>query len=923
MESGKVRQTFLDFFREKGHQIVPSAPMVVKGDPTLMFNNSGMAPFKEIFLGNAPIKYPRIADTQKCLRVTGKHNDLEDVGVDTYHHTMFEMLGNWSFGDYFKKEAIAWAWELLTQVYKIDKDRLYVTVFEGNKDEGLAFDQESYDAWKQFVPAERILNGNKKDNFWEMGDTGPCGPCSEIHYDGRTPEEILLVSGATLVNNDHPNVIEIWNNVFMEFERKWKYAGAAQELAQFEKELTGSASERAKARYERHIALTVLEKLPKRHVDTGMGFERLVRVLQKKESNYDTDVFTPLIRKVEELSGLRYNPEEESKHKKQQLINIAMRVIADHIRTISFSIADGQLPGNTGAGYVIRRILRRAIRYGYQTLNLKEPFLHRIVPTLASQMGGFFNELNTQKILIEKVIKEEEISFYKTLEIGLKRIDQVCIDTRAEGKNVIDGKVVFELYDTFGFPVDLTSLIARGYDLTIDERGFNACLDQQKNRSRAATSVDTDDWIDVSVGVANDSTTETEFVGYEELECECVIRRYRKVKAKNKEQYHMVFDKTPFYAESGGQVGDTGWLFNDSEKVAITDTRKENGVIIHISDKLPADVSGVFTARVDKEKRLLTENNHSATHLLHAALRKVLGTHVEQKGSLVNAEHLRFDFSHFSKMSEEEIREVERIVNARIRENIIRNTEYMKIEDAKKTGAMALFGEKYGDVVRVVTFDKKYSVELCGGCHVPATGRIGYFKIVSEGAVAAGIRRIEAITSVKTEAYITEQERNISEIRKLLKNPRDLVKTVSQLLEQNSELQKQVAELYREKAVSLKKELLASVEKQDGMNFIIRKISFDNASEIKNVLFELKNEVPALFCVLAAESNGKPAISVIISEELVSRSNLNAGAIVRELAKEIDGSGGGQAFYAQAGGSRLEGLESALEKARGLVKSMI
>ncbi|MBX3163421.1 MAG: alanine--tRNA ligase [Bacteroidetes bacterium] len=888
MESNLVRQTFLDFFKSKGHHIVPSAPMVVKGDPTLMFNNSGMAPFKEIFLGNAPVKFPRVADTQKCLRVSGKHNDLEEVGVDTYHHTMFEMLGNWSFGDYFKKEAISWAWELLTEVYKIDKSRLYVTVFEGSKDEGLAFDQEAYDTWKQFVSEDRILNGNKKDNFWEMGDIGPCGPCSEIHYDGRSDDERVKVSGASLVNKDNPQVIEIWNNVFMEFERR----------------ADGS-----------------LIKLPKQHVDTGMGFERLVRVLQHKQSNYDTDVFSPLIHKIEELSGLRYKPEDESKHKKQQLINIAMRVIADHIRTISFSIADGQLPGNTGAGYVIRRILRRAIRYGYQSLNLKEPFMHRIVPTLANQMGSAFPELNTQKTLIEKVIREEEISFYKTLEVGLKRIDQVCIDTTTAGKKVIDGKIVFELYDTFGFPVDLTSLIARGYDLSIDEAGFEKNLEAQKNRSRAATAVDTDDWVYVeeNKNLAESQEKETDFVGYTDLECEAVIVRYRKVKAKNKEQYHLVLNKTPFYAESGGQVGDTGFLENINEKVFITDTKKENGVIIHYCDKLPEKLNSEFTAKVNKEKRAYTANNHSATHLLHAALRNVLGTHVEQKGSLVNDEHLRFDFSHFAKLSEEEIIAIEKMVNTKIRENIVGTTQLMGIEDAKKTGAMALFGEKYGDVVRVVTFDKNYSVELCGGTHVASTGQIGYFKIVSESAVAAGIRRIEAITSIKAEEFFDNQTKLIEEVKNLLKAPKDLVKSLSGLIEENHELQKQVQILYKEKASAIKKQLISHIEKKGDINFITQQIQFNNAEELKNMLFELRNEVQNLFCVVASEINGKPSISVIISDNLVKEKNLNAGNIVRELAKEINGGGGGQPFYAQAGGSKSEGLAVALQKAKGLI----
>ena len=885
MDSNKVRQTFLDFFKSKGHHIVPSAPMVVKGDPTLMFINSGMAPFKDVFLGNAPIKYPRIADTQKCLRVSGKHNDLEEVGVDTYHHTMFEMLGNWSFGDYFKKEAISWAWELLTDVYKIDKDRLYVTVFEGSADDGLGFDQEAYDTWKQFIDEKRILNGNKKDNFWEMGDMGPCGPCSEIHYDGRSDEDRQKVDGATLVNNDDPQVIEIWNNVFMEFERK----------------ADGS-----------------LIKLPKQHVDTGMGFERLVRVLQGKQSNYDTDVFMPLIHKIEELSSHRYDTHDEQKHKKQQLINVAMRVIADHIRTISFSIADGQLPSNTGAGYVIRRILRRAIRYGYQTLNLKEPFMYRIVPTLAHQLGEAFSELNTQKLLIEKVIREEELSFYKTLEIGLKRIDQVCIDTNAAHKKIISGKVVFELYDTFGFPLDLTSLIARGYDLSIDEKEFEACLLEQKNRSRLATAVDTDDWlyIEENKKLIENSEKETEFIGYEELECEAFIIRYRKVKAKNKEQYHLVFNKTPFYAESGGQVGDVGSIENINEKINITDTKKENGVIIHYCDKLPEKINSLFTAKVNSTERLLTTNNHSATHLLHAALRLVLGTHVEQKGSLVNEEHLRFDFSHFSKITDDELHQIEKLVNTKIRENIKGSTELMAIDDAKKTGAMALFGEKYGDVVRVVTFDKNYSVELCGGCHVKATGQIGYFKIISEGAVAAGIRRIEAVTSVKAEAFFDNQTQLINEVKTILKGSKDVVKSVTNLMDENAELQKQVAALYKEKGNTLKKELMANVEKRGDVNVIISKINFDNAEETKNVLYELRNEVPNLFCVIAQEIKSKPSISIIINDNLVKEKNLNAGTLIRDLAKEINGGGGGQPFYAQAGGTKIDGLDSVIEKAK-------
>ena len=884
MESNKVRSTFLEFFKSKGHQIVPSAPMVVKGDPTLMFNNSGMAPFKDIFLGNAPIKFPRITDTQKCLRVSGKHNDLEEVGVDTYHHTMFEMLGNWSFGDYFKKDAITWAWELLTDVYKIDKERLYVTVFEGSVEENVPFDQEAYDTWKLFVPESRIINGNKKDNFWEMGDTGPCGPCTEIHYDGRSDEERAKIDGATLVNSDNAQVIEIWNNVFMEFMRK---------------------------------ADKSLEKLPAQHVDTGMGFERLVRVLQGKQSNYDTDVFTPLLNKIEELSGLRYKPVDEENHKKQQIVNIAMRVIADHIRTISFSIADGQLPSNTGAGYVIRRILRRAIRYGYQSLNIKEPFMYRIVPTLAHQLGEQFPELKSQKLLIEKVIKEEELSFYKTLEIGLKRIDQVCIDlTSKHATKVIDGKIVFELYDTFGFPLDLTSLIARGYDLSIDETEFNRLLDEQKNRSRASSIVDTDDWMVVDKNAIDDK--QTNFVGYDELECETTIVRYRKVKAKNKEQFQLVLSKTPFYAESGGQVGDTGTLENINENITITDTKKENGLIIHFCDKLPDNISATFTAKVNKHQRSYTENNHSATHLLHAALRMVLGTHVEQKGSLVNDEYLRFDFSHFSKITDEELYDIEKIVNTKIRENIHSNIQQMTIDDAKKTGAMALFGEKYGDVVRVVEFDKNYSIELCGGTHVKATGQIGYFKITSESAVAAGIRRIEAVTALKAEEFFDNQTLLLNEVKALLKNNKDVVKSLSNVLEENTDLQKQVQVFMREKAQTIKRDLLSKIKSANGINFICELVVFDSAEELKNMLFEIRNQTENCLCIIGAEVKGKPSISVIISDNLVKDKNLNAVTMIKDLAKEINGGGGGQPFYAQAGGSKLEGLKVAIDKAKAL-----
>lgn len=891
MEANKVRQTFLDFFKSKGHEIVPSAPMVVKGDPTLMFNNSGMAPFKDIFLGNAPIKHPRIADTQKCLRVSGKHNDLEEVGVDTYHHTMFEMLGNWSFGDYFKKEAIEWAWELLTKVYKIDPYRLYVTVFEGDEKEGLAFDQEAYDTWAKLIPKDRILKGNKKDNFWEMGDMGPCGPCSEIHCDIRKSEDRLGSPGDVLVNTGHPQVIEIWNNVFMEFERK----------------ADGS-----------------LVKLPKQHVDTGMGFERLCVVLQGKQSNYDTDVFMPIINKIEELSGLRYKPEDEEHHKKQLMINIAMRVIADHIRAISFSISDGQLPSNTGAGYVIRRILRRAIRYGYQSLNLKEPFMHRLVPTLANQMGQAFPELVNQKVLIEKVIKEEEISFYKTLEFGLKRIDQVCIDlTNSKKGKVIDGKVVFELYDTFGFPLDLTQLIAKSYDLSVDEAGFAKYLEEQKNRSRAATSVDTEDWIYTEFGKSVQGEKETEFIGYDELESECKIVRYRKVKAKNKEQYNVVLSKTPFYAESGGQVGDIGVLESINEKVFITDTKKENGVTIHYCDKLPENINTEFVAKVDKAKRLYTTNNHSATHLLHAALRTILGTHVEQKGSLVNDEHLRFDFSHFSKVTDEELKEIEHIVNTKIRENIPVKIELMNIEAAKKTGAMALFGEKYGDVVRVVTIDKNFSIELCGGTHVTSTGQIGFFKLVSEGAVAAGIRRIEAISSAKVEEFFENQATTLNEIKNMFKGSKNIVKSVSDFIEEHNQLQKQYMELIRERAKVVKENLKKDIEKtpvNNGIRLLSTKIDFNHLDEIKNIHFQLTKEHTDLVLVTGYELDGAAGLTGSTSNELVKDKNIDMGKIIRESAAVMKGNGGGQKFFAQGKGPELSSLDNAINKAKTLLQ---
>lgn len=882
MNANKIREKFLEFFRSKGHEIVPSAPMVVKNDPTLMFINSGMAPFKDIFLGNSAIRYPRVADTQKCLRVSGKHNDLEEVGVDTYHHTMFEMLGNWSFGDYFKKEAIEWSWELLVGVYKIDPDRLYVTVFEGSKDDRLPFDQEAFDNWKRFVAEDRILKGSKKDNFWEMGETGPCGPCSEIHIDLREDKERKRTDGKVLVNTGHQEVVEIWNNVFMEFNRK----------------ADGS-----------------LEKLPKQHVDTGMGFERLCMALQNKRSNYDTDVFQFLIGKIEDISGLRYQPEHAGKN--EEIKNIAMRVIADHIRAISFSIADGQLPGNTGAGYVIRRILRRAIRYGYQSLNLKEPFMYRLVPVLAHQMGNAFPELNSQKLLIEKVIKEEETAFYRTLETGLKKIDAVCIELVNKKGESVEGKIVFELYDTFGFPLDLTALIARGYGLNIDEAGFNAELLKQKNRSREAGTVETDDWIRVTElqEKNTDPGSYGGFVGYQTQEAEVRVIKYRKIKARNKELFQFVLDKTPFYAESGGQVGDTGILEKGDQKIIVSDTKKQHGEIVHFTEEVPADLGGTWLAKINSGKRALTENNHSATHLLHAALRKVLGTHVEQKGSLVSDEHLRFDFSHFSKINEDELQSIEAMVNDKVRENILCDIKEMHIAEAKKIGAMALFGEKYGDVVRVVTFDKNFSVELCGGTHVKATGQIGLFKIVSESAIAAGIRRVEAITSKTAVAFLDEQVRALNAVRALLKNPKDIAKSVEALLHENSTLARQVDLLFREKAKMIRTELQKKIQKVNGISFICEKIELDSSDAIKDIAFDLKQN-PLTFIIIGAEVKGKPSLTVAISDDLVTAKKMDAGKIVRELANEIQGGGGGQPNYATAGGTNLAGIVNALNKAK-------
>ncbi len=865
LTSAQIRQAFLDFFESKGHTIVPSAPIVVKNDPTLMFTNAGMNQFKDIILGNVAPFATRVANTQKCLRVSGKHNDLEEVGVDTYHHTMFEMLGNWSFGDYFKEEAIAWAWELLTEVYKLPKDRLYVTVFEGDAKENLAFDQDAYDYWKKWIAEDRILRGNKKDNFWEMGETGPCGPCSEIHIDLRSEEERKKVDGKSLVNESHPQVIEIWNNVFMEFNRKADYS---------------------------------LEPLPAKHVDTGMGFERLCMAMQVKISNYDTDVFMPTIRFIEEVSGVKYGTAEKT--------DIAMRVVADHIRAISFTIADGQLPSNNKAGYVIRRILRRAVRYCFTFLNIKEPFLYKLVALISAQFKNVFPELHAQEDFVARVINEEEASFLRTLDMGIRKFE-------AYTGNPIAGDFAFELYDTYGFPIDLTQLMARENNKSVDMDGFTACMEQQKNRSRQATAMSTDDWT-----IVRDEDT-VEFVGYEELECPAEILRYRKIKKGNKEQYQLVLSRTPFYAESGGQVGDTGVIEANGKSVHITDTQKENNLIVHFCDKLPENPEAQFTARVNFNRRSLITKNHSATHLMHAALRKVLGTHVAQKGSLVNEEYTRFDFSHFAKVSDEELAQIEKIVNEQIRRNIALNEQRnVPIKVAQESGAMALFGEKYGEFVRVITFDRNYSVELCGGTHVKATGEIGYFKIVGESSVAAGVRRIEAITADGAEAWLNEQISALDKVKELVKNPKDIVKGVETILQENDTLRKQLESLMHEKAKQVKAELLKKIVENGGVSMLVEQVDL-NADAIKNISFELKQQINNLFCVLGSNVDGKPHLSVIISDTLVADKSLNATQIIRDLAKEIQGGGGGQPFYATAGGKNPDGLSKALERAKGIL----
>ena len=872
MTTKEIRQAFLDFFADKQHQIVSSAPIVVKNDPTLMFTNAGMNQFKGLFLGESMVKYPRVADTQRCLRVSGKHNDLEEVGIDTYHHTMFEMLGNWSFGDYFKKDAIAWSWELLTEVYQIPKDQIYVTVFEGDEKEGLPKDQEAYDLWKGLIAEERILLGNKKDNFWEMGETGPCGPCSEIHVDMRPEAERLSVRGDTLVNQDHPQVIEIWNNVFMQFNRL----------------KDGS-----------------LQPLPAQHVDTGMGLERLVRVLQGKSSNYDTDVFQPLIQFISAEAGIVYGSDEKT--------DVAMRVMSDHIRAISFCIADGQLPSNNKAGYVIRRILRRAVRYAYTFLNFKEPFLNKLVPILADQFDGIFPELKDQQDFVQKVILEEEAAFLRTLSTGIHRFEKYLLES--DDKR-ISGNFAFELSDTFGFPVDLTELMARERGYEVDTIGFTAALTQQKDRSRAATAIDTGDWIVVNEG------DETQFTGYDDLETECKILKYRKVSSKGEEQFQVVLSQTPFYAESGGQVGDTGRLEDHSRlfQFEITDTKKENALIIHYLDLLPADLEGSFWAIVDEEKRILIESNHSATHLMHAALKQVLGSHVNQKGSLVSQDHLRFDFSHFSKVSKEDLLKVEKIVNQKIRKNIaLKEERDVPYQDALQSGVTALFGEKYGEFVRVITFDDQFSKELCGGTHVKATGEIGSFKIISESAVAAGVRRIEAITAEKAEDYNLKQGTLLQNLKELLKNPADISKSIEILLEENSYLKKEIEKTMIERSAGLKHELVKQAVEINGINFIAQKVNLPNAEAVKNLAYGIKDLMSNLFLVLAAEIDGKPHLTVMISENLLQEKGLNAGTVVRELAKEIQGGGGGQPFFATAGGKDLSGMERALETARAFI----
>lgn len=871
MKSAEIRQKFLDFFESKSHTIVPSAPMVIKDDPTLMFTNAGMNQFKDIILGNVSMKYKRVADSQKCLRVSGKHNDLEEVGHDTYHHTMFEMLGNWSFGDYFKKEAIAYAWEFLTDVMKLDKDRLYATVFGGDKEDNLEPDMEAREYWLNYLPEDRILFGNKKDNFWEMGDMGPCGPCSELHIDLRSDAERKIKPGRELVNKDNPLVIEIWNLVFMQFNRK----------------ADGS-----------------LENLPHTNVDTGMGFERLCMAVQGKTSNYDTDVFTPIIGKIAEFSGIKYGASEES--------DIAMRVIADHLRTIAFSITDGQLPSNVKAGYVIRRILRRAVRYAYTYLNQRDAFMYRFVPVLIEVMGQHYPELVSQQQLIEKVIREEENAFLRTLDKGIKLLDRIIAKTKEEDFVTVPGNVAFELYDTYGFPLDLTELILREQGLVVNRREFKAELEAQKERSRSASAVDTDDWVEL----LNDD--EQEFVGYDNTEIEVRIARYRRVVTKGKTQYHLVFNLTPFYGEAGGQVGDSGWLTGEEEKIRVIDTRKENGLTIHIVEQLPMDLTQVFFAKVDLHRRVLIANNHTATHLLDYALRQVLGKHVEQKGSYVSDEHLRFDFSHFQKVTDEELWEVAAIVNRLIRQNLpLEERRAVAMSEAQRMGAIAIFGEKYGDLVRVIKFGD--SIELCGGTHVPATGQIGFFRILSESSVSAGVRRIEAITADKAEEYIVNYFDLMKDVEKLFKSNKGVMENVTALLEENEGLKKDI-ERFEAESLKLVKERLKNerIVIRD-INLIFETTELPQA-KVKDLAFQLKGEYDKVVLVLGGVYGGKPHLTVMISDALVKEYGLHAGQIVREAAQEIKGGGGGQPFFATAGGSDPDVVDNAIAFAERLIK---
>jgi alanyl-tRNA synthetase len=882
MTGAEIRQQFMDFFKSKGHIIVPSAPIVVKDDPTLMFTNAGMNQFKDFFLGNKPVIHKRVADTQKCLRVSGKHNDLEEVGVDTYHHTMFEMLGNWSFGDYFKNEAIEWSWELLTEVYKIPKDRLYATVFEGDAKENLPPSKIALAKWKELMPEDHIVMGNKKDNFWEMGDTGPCGPCSEIHVDTRSDEERAKVPGCDLVNKDHPQVIEIWNNVFIQFNRL----------------KDGS-----------------LEPLPSTHVDTGMGLERLVRVLQGKTSNYDTDIFTGTIAATEKITNKKYEPELSDS------LNpplggrgaVAFRVIADHIRAIAFTTADGQLPSNTGAGYVIRRILRRAVRYYYSYLDYKQPLLYQLLPVLAEQFKNVFPELLQQSDFVTRVVKEEEESFLRTLEKGLKRIDEIV--RSASSAKSITGKDAFELLDTYGFPIDLTRLIAAENNLTVDEAGFEKEMQQQKDRSRAATAVDTEDWIIL------DDFARNEFVGYDSLEVKTKIVKYRKIKGKGKEAYQLVLETTPFYAESGGQVGDTGELvFSSGEKSAVYNTKKDNDLIIHFTETIPADLSGDVTAKVDGLKRKNITVHHSATHLMHAALRKVLGTHVAQKGSLVNEEHLRFDFSHFAKMTAEETAKVETLVNEKIKENIPVVIKEMPKDEALKLGAMALFGEKYGDKVRVVIMDRTYSVELCGGTHIGATGEIGLFKITHETAVAAGVRRVEAVCGIAAENYVNEKFALVDTISESLKNPKDIIKAIDNLKTENAELKKHVEAMEARQLVGIRNELLQKDEIINSVTFIGEIIEVSNPDALKKLCLDLKHKLNDHIIILCTNIGGKPFVAVGISDTVAAAKNLDAGKIIKEhIAPLIKGGGGGQKTLATAAGTDISKLNEVIVKVKGLL----